>query len=94
MSYLFKLDKVDVSETEFCKIKNHSIRSLIIGEKSLAMHLIADETLFSTQFPDEDLTDFLNLVRIFVTKTTDEENEKAFVSYRLSVFFEFYQNIF
>ncbi|XP_037049880.1 uncharacterized protein LOC119084134 [Bradysia coprophila] len=78
MSYLLKLDKADISETEFCRMKDHSIRSLIIDEKSLAIHLIADEILLSTQFPDKDLTDFLNLLRFFVTKTTDEENEKAF----------------
>lgn len=81
MQRILDLDKVDVSETEFCKIKNNSIRRLVIDDKSLAIHLIADEILLSTQFPDEDLTGFLNLIRILVTKTTDEENEKAFVSF-------------
>lgn len=81
MTYVLKFDKADVTETEFCKIKNNSVRSLIIDEETIAIHLLAGETLLSARFPDKDFNDYLNLLRFLITKTTVEENVKAFVSY-------------
>lgn len=80
MQQLFKFDEADATDTEFCKIKNDSRRSLIINDKTLAIQLIASETIFSSWIPDKDFNEFLNLLRFLVTKTTVEENEKAFVS--------------
>lgn len=94
MNRLVEFDKANVTETEFCKVKSHSIRRLVLDDRGIAIHLIATEALISAQLPDEHLDDYLNLLRFLVTKTTDEENEKALVSQSAPEFFEFDFKIF
>lgn len=92
--FLLKMEKLELTfakanlaETDECKIKN-SLKSFIDSLSPYEFDnnvrdYIATKTLLSTQFPDKDFTDMLNLIKFICFKLTAEENQKAIVRYRL-----------